>query len=396
MICAACRLLCLAALALWISSGMLAGQEPAGDKPQPSQSQIAGWVKALDGDEFLERETAMLALLDVGPSVLPALEPVLTGGSLEATSRAFFVVRQLGLTGDTEAQEQVSQLLADLASRKEAPTLARRAATALAELNQQRSLKALEELENLGAKLVRLDAGGRLFDEPVQSIELGESFQGQDEDLRRLKWVTDVPLLLLTGKKATDKWIKYAAAMPSLERLHLYQAAITDAGLTPLAENSTLREVGIYYVAVGDDVLKPLAKLPLLAFIKLYGTKVSVAAVEKFRESSGVAVDQRRGAFLGVGCQNMEPCMISTVHADSPAAKGGLMQGDTVLRFGGRVIRNFDALTELLRNIAEDDIVEVEVRRQVQEDGQLIDRNVTTTLKLARWDVEAAVQNPRR
>jgi hypothetical protein len=393
---AACRTICLAALAKLLAGGSLTAQEPAASKPQPAHEQIALWVKSLDADEFLDRETAMLALLDAGPAALPALQPVLTGGSLEATSRAFFVVRQIGLTGDTEAQEQVSQLLVDLASRKEAPTLARRAATALAELNQQRSIKALAVLETLGAKLVRLDAGGGLFEEPVQSIEIGDNFQGEDSDLRRLKWVADVPLLLLTGKKATDAWVKYAAAMPSLEKLHLYQAAVTNAGLAPLAENTTLRELGIYYVAVGDEVLQPLLKLPLLGFIKLYGTKVSAEAVEKFRESSGIAVDSRRGAFLGVGCQNAEPCMISTVHAGSPAAKGGLLQGDTVLRFGGKAIKNFDALTEFLRNSDVDDTVEIEVLRQVSEDGQLTYRRVSATLKLAPWDMEAAVQNPRR
>lgn len=396
MNCAACRMYCAAALAALLGSGLLAAQDSAPVKSPPSGEQIAHWVQTLDADEFLDRETAMLALQDAGPLVLPALENVLSGGSLEATSRAFFVVRQIGLTGDTEAQEQVSRLLADLAGRKEAPTLARRAAAALAELNQQRSVKALAELEDRGAKLVRLDVGGGLFEEPVQSIEIGDDFHGSDEDLRRLKWVTDVPVLLLTGKKASDTWVKYAAAMPSLEKLHLYQTAVTNAGLTPLAGNSTVRELGVYYAPVSDDVLKPLGKLPLLGFIKLYGTKVSPEAVEKFREASGVAVDQRRGAFLGVGCQNTEPCIISTVHAGSPAAKGGLLQGDTILRFGGKTIKNFDALTEILRNSDVDETVEIEVLRQIQEDGQLTYRRVPATLKLAPWDMEAAVQNPRR
>lgn len=396
MTCAACRMIFVAALAVLLGSRLLAAQDSAAAKSPPASEQVAHWVKALDADEFLDRETAMLALVDAGPMVLPALEPVLSGGSLEATSRAFFVVRQIGLTGDTEAQEQVSRLLADLAGRKEAPTLARRAAAALAELNQQRSVKALAELEELGAKLVRLDVGGGLFEEPVQSIEIGEEFHGSDDDLRRLKWVTDVPVLLLTGKKASDTWVKYAAAMPSLEKLHLYQAAVTNAGLAPLAGNSTVRELGIYYAPVSDEVLKPLGKLPLLGFIKLYGTKVSQEAVEKFREASGVAVDQRKGAFLGVGCQNTEPCIISTVHAGSPAAKGGLLQGDTVLRFGSKAIKNFDTLTDILRHSDVDEAVEVVVRRQVQEDGQLRYRDVPATIKLAPWDMEAAVQNPRR
>ena len=394
---AACRSFCLAALILAGSGGIARADEPAAaPKPKPTSQQIAAWIAALDADEFHDRETAMLQLLEAGPSVLTALRPVLTGGSLEATSRAFFVVRQLGLSDSDEAQEQAAQLLADLASRAEAPALARRASAALAELTQQRSDRALTELENLGAKVTRLPAGGLPFEEPVQSIELGEGFQGTQDDLRRLKWIVDVPLLLLTGKQATDDWIKQAAKMPSLERLHLYQARITDSGLNPLAESATLRELGVYYTPVGDAILTPLKKLPLLSFVKLYGTKVRVDTVEKYREASGVAVDFRRGAFLGVGCQNTEPCIISTIHAGSPAAKAGLLQGDTILRFAAKPIKNFDALTELIRKCDVDDEVEIEVLRQVQEDGQIVHRRIPAKLKLAPWDLEAAVRNPRR
>src|SRR5258707_14697316 len=62
----------------------------------PSKEQIAAWIRELDADEFFTRETATLQLLEAGPAVLGALKPVLTGGTPEATSRALFIVRQLG------------------------------------------------------------------------------------------------------------------------------------------------------------------------------------------------------------------------------------------------------------------------------------------------------------
>src|SRR5688572_1496496 len=120
----------VAALILLGSALTLAADEPAA-KPKPSDQQIAAWIAALDGDEFHDRETAMLELLEAGPAVLPALRPILTGGSLEATSRAFFVVRQLGISDSEQAQEQAAQMLTELAARNEAPALARRAAAAL-------------------------------------------------------------------------------------------------------------------------------------------------------------------------------------------------------------------------------------------------------------------------
>ena len=373
------------------------------DAPQPQNSkytpdQITAWVKNLDADEFLERETAMLQLLEAGPVVFPALRPVLTGGSLEATSRAFFIVRQVGLAADADAQDQAGQLLSELAQRTEAPALARRAAAALAEMTQQRSAHALEELEALGAKVTRSEFGAVFpLDDPALSLEIGDAFTGTDDDLRRLKWVVAAPQLILSGKKATDRWLAHAATMPSLEELHLYQTAISDEGLAPIATSPTLRQLGIYYTNVGDAALAPLGKLPLLSFIKLYGTQVSEAAVERYKDEFDVTVDFRRGAFLGVGSQDPDNCKISTVHAGSPAAKGGLLRDDTIVRFGGHDVKTFEMLTDLIRKCNVGDQIEIQVLRPILDDqNNLTHKKVSANLTLAPWELEPAVRNARR
>lgn len=371
---------------------------PSPQRPAPSNEQIASWVQNLDADEFLERETAMLQLLEAGPAALPALRPVLMSGGLEATSRALYVVRQIGLAANADGQDLAGQLLSELSQRTEAPALARRAAATLTELTQQRSAHALEELEALGAKVNRGDLALALpFDDPAISVEIGDAFTGTDDDLRRLKWVVAAPQLILIGSKATDSWLKHAAAMPSLEKLHLYQAAITDEALAPFAENASLRELGIYYTTVTDRALAPLTKLPLLSFVKLYGTKVSESAAQKYRENTGVSVDYRRGAFLGVGCQDPESCRISTVHVNSPAAKGGLLNNDVIVRFVGQDVKSFEALTDLIRNCEVGDEVAIEVlRASSDEHNQPKLTKVTAQLKLAPWDLEPAVRNGRR
>src|SRR5436305_12777500 len=157
------------AIGIWLATGaLIVGQE--------RQQQFAGRIRDLDATEFLTRETAMLQLLEAGPAVLPALRPVLTGGSLEATSRALFIVRQVGLAADLDGQDQAGQLLAELTERKEAPALARRAAAALAELTQQRSAQALAELERRGARIARTPGAAIIaFDDPPLSVEIGEA-----------------------------------------------------------------------------------------------------------------------------------------------------------------------------------------------------------------------------
>jgi len=322
--------------------------------------------------------------------VLPALRPVLTGGSLEATSRALFIVRQVGLAADLEGQDQAGQLLAELAERKEAPALARRASAALIELTQQRSAQALAELEGLGAKITRnLGAGIIPFDDPALSIEIGQAFRGDENDLRRLKWIIDVPIVILSGKQVTDGWVKAALAMPGLEELHLYQARVSDAGLAPLNEPPRLRQLGIYYTPVSDAVLVSLVKAPLLNFVKLYGTQVTKEAVDKFKAASGVISDCRRGAFLGVvgGGDAGDTCPISSVHPGSPADKAGLMHEDVIVRFGKDKVGNFGNLTELISRCNAGDEVEIEVARRST------DERLAVKVILAAWDMETAVRN---
>jgi hypothetical protein len=374
---------------------------PAEKAPRTTASseQISAWIRELDADEFFSRETAMLQLLDAGPAVLPSLKPVLTGGTLEATSRALFVVRQIGLTADIDTQDEAGELLTELAARDEAPALARRAAAALQELTEQRSAKALNQLEELGARIARSQIiGGLPIDDSALSIEVNDTFRGTADDMRRLKWVTGVPILILSGKQITDEWVQQASNMQGLEELHLYQARISDAGLAPLADLPALRQVGLYYTPVTEAALQPLIKAPLLGFVKLYGTKVAEAGKNKFKAASGVAVDFRRGAFLGVGGIDIDgTCLISSVHDGSPAAKAGLLREDVIVRFGKEAVGNFSSLTDLISQYDAGDEIEIEVARRVIDDhGVPALRTISTKVVLAPWELEPAVRNARR
>lgn len=383
------------------SAAAVAAQDAGG--PTISAEQIDALVRSLDADEFLARETAMLQLLAAGPAVLDHLRPVLETGSLEATSRALFILKQLGASSDEQAQQGSWELLKNLAARQDAPVLVRRATVALEELVQQRKTTALAELEVLGARVVR----GQFFngiplDEAVESLEVDDGFQGSDDDLRRLKWLSDVPKVVFSGTKVTDSWIAHAAAMPALEELHLYQAKVSDQCLAPLAEHKALRQVGIYYTPIGDEALAPLTKLPLLALVKLYGTRIRSQSVDAFRSSLPQVppqrVDYRRGAFLGVGCTVVDGnCRISTVHDGSPADKGGILREDMVVRFGDAKVVTFDDLTAEISRRDVGDEVEIEVARQFfDEQGNPSQKNISTKVTLAPWEMDLAVRNNPR
>jgi hypothetical protein len=370
--------------------------QPTPLRQPPTAQQLKTWVAELDEQEFLARETAMLRLIAAGQAAVPVVSEVFRGDSLEATSRALHVLQQIGLSPDPATQEVARAALVAAATSKENAVTARRATAALDKLIELRSAQALAELESLGAVVVRAQSfDGLVVESLVDSVQIGPEFRGTDDDLRRLKWLS-VSRIVLVGDKVTDTWLAQAAGSTGLEELHLHSAAITDAGLAAIATHPGLRQVGIYYTPLSDPALKHLEALPVLSFVKLYGTKVSTEAVEKFQMTTGIPkVDVRKGAFLGVGCMSIDnECVLSTVHDNSPAAKAGLAHDDVLVRFGQEKVTDFESLTAQIAKLDSGDEVEVEVRRDVEdEQGNFRTKNIVTKVKLGPWPVEAAVQN---
>jgi hypothetical protein len=382
------------------SSAQEQAQPRAARSPLPPE-QIKTLVDQLGADEFLARETAMLELVAVGGPAIPAVATSVRGSSLEATSRALYVLQQIGLSPDPDTQEAARAALAQAATQRENTTVARRAAGTLAQLLELRAAQALTELEGLGAKVSRSQSfNGVAVEEIVESIEIGASFRGEAADLARLKWLTAIKLIL-SGDKIRDEWLKSAAAMTEVEELHLYQAAVSDAGLAAFAEHPNIRELGIYYTPVTGAALAHMQKLPRLSFVKLYGTKIERADATKFQEAQALPADKldhRKGAFLGVGCMTIDnACVLSTVHAGSPAEKAGLERDDVLIRFGDARVADFAALTAQISQLDSGDVAEIEVQREVEdEEGRLRTKRVVVRATLAPWDLELAVENGQR
>lgn len=391
---------CLAALMalplLLMAPARLEAQK--GDSPAArsrTREEIEGLIRQLEADEFLARETAMLELVAAGPAAMPALKQAATEGTLEAASRALFVLQRLGLSSNQDVQEQARLVLIEIAQTKQHPAAARRADAALTWLTEQRSVQALADLESLGAKINRTEIlNGFAAEEMIESIELGPDFKGEEDDLRRLRWLDDVPILTLAGEKVTDSWIARVASLRALTQLHLYQTKVTDSGLSELENHPSIQQLGIYYVPVTDAGLKHLQKMPALHTLKLYGTRVSRETVEQLKLDRGPTVDHRRGAFMGVGCIGDGTCIISTIHEDSPADKAGLRQEDVLVRFADVEVTDFKKLTSEISKLDVGDEVEVEVERRVEDDrGDIKIKRVTLKLKFGPWDLTSAVRN---
>lgn len=370
--------------------------EPAPQRPATPQ-ELAQWAKDLDSDEFLAREEATLKLAASGSAAIKHVKPVLATSSLEATTRALHVLRELGLSSDLDTQDAARETLEEI-SRQDT-TLGKRAAKSIAWLNEQRSSQTIRDLENLGATVQRTDYSDGLTERiVVDAVQLGPQWKGNEKDLRRLKWLVDVRQLVLVGDNMGDSALAQVALMPGLKSLHLYRTKVSDQGMQSLAAAASLQEIGVFYSGVGDGAADALGKLRTLTAVKLYGTKVTPQASDRLAAALNLAkVDYRRGAFLGVGCAPVDgQCVISTVHIGSPANKAGLESGDVIVRFAGKELKDFEGLTAIISQHQAGETIEMEILRTVfDEVGGKKEGPRKFKVTLGEWDVELSVNNGR-
>ena len=362
-------------------------------------AELEKWAKDLDSDEFLAREEATLKLSAAGTPAIKYVQPLVSIPSLEASTRALHVLREIGLSSDLDTQDAVRDALDEIS--KQPSPVGKRATRTIAWLNEQRSSQTIRDLEQLGAKIQRTEYSNDLQEMIiVEAVQLGPAWKGEEKDLRRLKWLVDVRQLVLIGDKMGDAALAQAALMPGLKSLHLHRTSVTDKGMQVLAGCGSLQEFGAYYCGLGDESVQPLGKLPALTTVKLYGTKVTPEASAQLAIALKqlAKVDYRRGAFLGVSCApDLDGlCRISTVHPDSPASKAGLQTRDVLIRFAGKELKDFEGLTAIISGHQAGETVEVEILRdEVNKDGEQKPAPQRLKVTLGEWDVNLSVSGGR-
>ena len=361
-------------------------------------AELEKWAKDLDSDEFLAREEATLKLSAAGTPAIKYVQPLVSVPSLEASTRALHVLREIGLSSDLDVQDAARIALEEIS--KQPSPVGKRAARTIAWLNEQRSGQTIRDLEQLGAKIQRTEYNDGVQEiVTIDGVQLGSEWKGEVKDLRRLKWLVDVQQLVLVGDKMGDAALAQAALMPGLKRLHLHHTSVTDQGMQALASCGALQEFGAYYSPLGDEAVVPLGKLPALSTVKLYGTKVTAQARDQLKGSPQIAkVDYRYGGFLGVSCDPVFDgvCRLLTVHPDSPASKAGMQRGDVLVRFAGKELKSFDELTGIISQHPAGDTVEVEILRDVlDKDGNEKQEPLKLKVTLSEWDVDLSVTGGR-
>ncbi len=333
---------------------------------QTSAPSLEALTKQLSSRRFVEREQAMLDLIDQGIDVIPALLEQIEKQNLEGITRSLYVLSELALSdqqgfrADSIPRQSMEKLATSPNKR-----IARQAASALNRINLVRENDAIIGLKALGA-VWNDNVYSRFGAEPgyVRQLQFNSNWQGDADDLYMLPWVASAEELLIEEIEIDEHWFEMIGRMRKLTSLIVKRCPLDDSAAKHLAKLSSLVNLDIRYCPLTDAGLDQLHPLKKLTYVKLYGTQGTKVGAERLQQAIQAEMDFRMGAFLGVMCERPpEACYIESVQENSGAHKAGLLRGDIITAFDDRPVKDFEDLRRIVGEHVPGDKSKVKIER---------------------------------
>ncbi|MDX1948158.1 MAG: PDZ domain-containing protein [Pirellulaceae bacterium] len=407
--------------AFTFSVGLILPLTVAASGATPTSSQIAGWLKQLDDENYSRREEASERLLAAGEAAIDALAQGVLSSSPEAAWRAGETLKQIAVTGNEKQLERVALALARL-EKQGRPGMGKVVAEIRGRQKKLRHDRAASLIRGAGGQLV---GGDGQFEEGLSLVIDGgiEVLPDVDFDIVGAAEVAEAedelapaaPIALRDAvKELFDEAVPRAPVAPGGDELaeeplveavgvagialggedivaadeffmlggvdvedaevaeHQVVEALTldanwrggDDGLRPIRDLPDIASIEIRGAKLTDEALIILAGLPKLARVHFQGTKFSHRALHRFRTAKPEAAVFCQGeAMLGIHADTTGDCVITSVYFGSGAYEAGLRDGDKILAVDGLATRDFSDLTIAVYPHAPGDKLQVEFER---------------------------------
>jgi len=308
-------------------------------------------LQNLDAPEFSIRESATRQLIEMGPQAIAPVASAIPNGSNEIRTRGIFILKEIAKLEEIDAPAP-ARLAIETLRDEGTPFLQRRAAAVIAELNELREAKTLVYFqERGGVKSNQPVVAGMFVNQAgVYALSLNNSWKGQPEDLKRLKFLSSMVTLELSGDWVNDEIVEVISAVRQLRQLSIRKAKITNQTPFLLAKHDNLEGFEIRYCEVNDECLPALKQFQFLARLMLVGTKISPDVARELEDLFGASVvDYRRGGFLGVSCiSDNTGCRVSRVVPESAADQIGISVGDVIKKINDTPVQTSEQLIEAI------------------------------------------------
>jgi hypothetical protein len=251
----------------------LAGERPA----SLSANELQTWSANLGSSEFRLRQGATGALIAAGAPAVPIVARAFVVGDRETRDRAVYILQHLALEGSPAARTAAEDALAALV-RGDDRAAARKANAVLQLIVDARVLRAVEELDSLGATISPDDNARGPF-----TVQIPQMWKGGDDKVALLSDLRSVNWLSCENAPIGDKSLVYIARQTELERLFLGSTRITGAGLAQLAPLDQLKYLSLKQLPIDDAALARLPEFPQLTNLGLDYTRITDAGLVQLK-----------------------------------------------------------------------------------------------------------------
>ncbi len=333
----------------------------------PSREEIEGWINLLQSDSYASRKHAYQLLEPHPMAVIPVIRQSIARVDQEAASSMIRLLSNWCHFPDEGYGRIAYEALVELAQNK-ITTKSALASNSIASIKSVQSRNSTDLLKSLDAYLDRDTiqvVTSNKYNEYI--LRLDDSFQGTAEDLSCVRWLEDVELVRLDGKRADRSWLEKIVQIPNLRVLQLRHTSIKSEDLELLRDLESLDTLEIMYTPIDDAAVAYIGQIPLWGNMRLFGTNITPEGIEKIKlQLEGAKIIYGRGGFLGIGSTDMG-LDITQVSPNSGAEKAGVRLGDRILKMNGVPLKKFDELRNELAKYVAGDTVELEVERIERE-----------------------------
>jgi hypothetical protein len=350
-----------------LQGGLVAAAEPAWQE----SDDIRNLIEQLGAPSFEQRQQASQTVVRVGAAAIPMLVSALDRPDPESRIRIIRVLAELAVCDHEATREQAQQAISILSESPDAD-IARLAACSLDRFGEQMQTAALERLRSLGATVSLDMVYGDFASLHGASVVIGPDWRGSQKDLDSLRWIRDLVNVTLIGPRIDDSITAMLAGKSNIANIVIKRATITNGSIQYLVQSPNLQKLQLIYCNIDDGCYDDLARIRnnreayaiASISISLYGSRFSREAADRFEAETGIRIDLRNGAFLGVYFSPGDvPCVITRVVGNSAADRAGIEVGDRILEFAGREVRAADDFRGAVAGYVPGDEIEMVVER---------------------------------
>ena len=320
------------------------GIAAADERQEVSAAEMEQAVTDLEDPRFAVRSYAASRLRAWDTAAVESLGELLREGSLESAQVASEILSEIAIRHPPARDRGAYEALKSRA-RDGIGAAAGLASEAADQVADYRGTMAVDRLRRAGADVGVGPVVMFSTESPsTKRILVDGSFRDTPQHRSWLRWLRDTPLLVVSQREISPELAAALARCP-VSRLIVVKCELGGAALSALADSDHIRIAEIRYTAVAEDSMTDWVRRRRLRRLSVMGVGLDAAQIEGLRRADPtLAIEFKRGGFLGVRASNGSVCKLSMVLPGSAAEAAGLRREDIVVRLDGRPVRSFDEL----------------------------------------------------